>query len=92
MREITDEKLEKYFKITKEAFEMAKKAPSEKQKEKSEILDMVKNYISDAEHFRKKDDIVNAFAALAYAHGWLDAGAKLKIYDVKDSRLFAGVD
>jgi hypothetical protein len=92
MKEITDEKLEKYFKITKEAFEMAKKASSSKQKEKQEILDMVKNYISDAGHFKEKGDMVNAFAALSYAHGWLDAGAKLKIYDVKDSRLFAGVD
>ena len=89
---ITQEKLEKYFKITREAFEKAKAASSEKQKEKQEILEMVENYISDAEHFKEKGDIVNAFAALAYAHGWLDAGAKLKIYDVKDSRLFAGVD
>ncbi len=92
MKEITDEKLGRYFRITKEAFEMAKKAPSEKQEKKKEILEMVENYISDAEHFKEKRDIVNAFAALAYAHGWLDCGAKLKIYEVKDSRLFAGVD
>ena len=92
MKEITEEKLKKYFKITKQAFEKAKEASSEKQKEKKEILEMVENYISDAEHFKEKGDIVNAFAALAYAHGWLDCGAKLKIYKVKDSRLFAGVD
>lgn len=90
--EISQEKLEKYFNITKQALEKAKQAPSKKEKEKQEILEMVKNYISDAEHFQSKGDIVNAFAALAYAHGWLDCGAKLKIYDVKDSRLFAGVD
>ena len=92
MREITEEKLKKYFDITKKAFEKAKEANSGRIEEKKEILEMVENYISDAEHFAENGDVVNAFAALAYAHGWLDAGAKLKIYDVKDSRLFAGVD
>jgi hypothetical protein len=32
---------------------------------------------------------VNAFAALNYAHGWLDAGARLGLFDVDhDSTLF----
>ena len=31
---------------------------------------------------------VNAFAALNYAHGWLDSGARIGLFDVKDSRLF----
>jgi len=89
---ITEEKLKKYFDITREAFKKAKEADSDNPEEKKAILEMVENYISDAEHFAEKEDVVNAFAALAYAHGWLDAGAKLKIYDVKDSRLFAGID
>lgn len=88
MNKITEEKIKKYFKITKEAFEKAKIADSNKLEEKKEILEMVGNYISDAEHFYHKGDIVNAFAALAYAHGWLDAGARLEIYHVSDSRLF----
>ena len=37
---------------------------------------------------KKKGNIVNAFAALNYAHGWLDAGARLGIFDVHDSKLF----
>ena len=45
-----------------------------------------------SKYFKKKDDMVNAFAALNYAHGWLDAGVKLGIFDVRDSKLFAGVD
>ena len=85
---VTPEKLKKYFSITKQAFAKAKKADSSRIKEKKEILDMVKNYITDAVYFEKKGDIVNAFAALAYAHGWLDCGARLKIYNVSDSRLF----
>lgn len=54
-----------------------------------DVLDMAKRYFSDAEHFRKKGDFVNAFACLNYAHGWLDAGARLKLFNVKDSRLFS---
>ncbi|MFW6311912.1 MAG: DUF357 domain-containing protein, partial [Nanoarchaeota archaeon] len=90
MREVTDEKLKKYFQITTEAFEMAKKSGNRTKlnDERDDFLDMINRYISDAKHFEKNDDIVNAFAALNYAHGWLDAGARLGIFDVHDSRLF----
>lgn len=50
---------------------------------------MAKRYFSDAQHFKEKGDIVTAFAALNYAHGWLDAGARLGLFDVgHDSELF----
>ena len=84
---VTKEKLSKYFKITEEALAKAKKA---KVNEKSEeILDMVENYLKDARYFESQGNIVNAFAALNYAHGWLDCGARLKLFKVNDSRLFA---
>ena len=85
---ITKQKLEKYFRITSEAFEAASNAPVNDKKAYKEIIDMAKNYISDAQHFAEKGDIVNAFAALSYAHGWLDCGARLKIFKVSDNRLF----
>ena len=86
---ITKEKLEKYFKLTSKALEEAKKNVVQgKKKDADEIVDMVSNYFSDAEHFRKKDDFVNAFAAINYAHGWLDSGVRLGIFDVKDDKLF----
>ena len=53
-----------------------------------EIIEMVENYLSDAEHFRKKGDFVNSFAALNYSHGWLDSGVRLDIFDAKDDKLF----
>ncbi len=87
MNEITDEKLEKYFSITKEAYEMAKANIGNKELAE-DFLDMISRYISDAEHFNSKGDKVNAFAALNYAHGWLDAGARSGVFDVHDSRLF----
>ena len=89
MDKITKDKVEKYFKISTEAFEMAKENINPEQKGIAEdFLDMVSRYLSDAKHFYEKGDLVNAFAALNYLHGWLDAGARAKIFLVKDSRLF----
>ena len=90
---ITEERLQKYFAITKEALEKAKSAPCcGKRTECTEhahiVLDMAQRYYDDALHFQKKGEIVNAFACLNYAHGWLDAGARLGLFEVKDSRLF----
>ncbi|MBW2985193.1 DUF357 domain-containing protein [Candidatus Woesearchaeota archaeon] len=96
---ITKEKLEKYFSITREAYFKAKESIKKKdytmkgimhfKKEVAEdFLDMIDRYIRDAEYFYKKKDYVNSFACLNYSHGWLDAGARAKIFDVNDSRLF----
>ncbi|MBW2984398.1 DUF357 domain-containing protein [Candidatus Woesearchaeota archaeon] len=87
---ITKEKLEKYFKVTEEALSAAETSGNKTElvKEREDMLDMIKRYISDAKHFYEKNDFVNAFAALNYAHGWLDAGARLRIFDVHDSKLF----
>ena len=90
MKEITEEKLKKYFEVTKAALKKAESSGNrtDLKDERSDFLDMIKRYVSDAEHFEKKQDKVNAFAALNYAHGWLDAGARLGIFDVHDSKLF----
>ena len=90
MREVTDERLEKYFSITKEALDKAKAAEkdSKQTQHADDFLDMASRYYEDAKHFRDKGDIVTAFAALNYAHGWLDAGARIGLFKVKDSRLF----
>ena len=86
---ITKEKLEKYLKLTLKALgQVRKNIIKGKEKEAKEIIDMVSNYLSDAKYFRKKKDFVNSFAALNYAHGWLDAGVRLDIFNVKDDKLF----
>ena len=94
MNVITKEKLENYFSISREALAIAKKAASRKgmKRERAAFLDTISRYLQDAEHFSKKNDKVNAFAAINYAHGWLDAGAKMGLWKVKNSRLFAGVE
>ncbi len=47
-----------------------------------DFLNMARSYYSDAKHFLGRDDLVNAFASVNYAHGWLDAGARLGLFDV----------
>ena len=86
---ITKEKVEKYLKLTSKALKIAKKKIIKgKQREAKEIIDMVSNYLSDAKYFQDKGDLVNAFAALNYAHGWLDSGVRLGIFNVKDNKFF----
>ena len=89
MKEVTESKLKKYFEITGKALAKAKKAVSKKyRKQAEEILDMAQSYYADAKWFAQKGDSVNAFAAINYAHGWLDAGARLGIFKVRDTKLF----
>jgi len=47
-----------------------------------DYLDMATRYYNDAKHFEKQGNYVLAFAALNYAHGWLDAGARIGLFDV----------
>ena len=86
---ITKQKLEKYFAVTKQALNKAKGKFDIKRKYQAEdFYDMASRYYSDANHFYKKGDYINAFAAVNYAHGWLDAGARIGLFKVKDNRLF----
>lgn len=91
MNTITKEKLHKYFLVTKTAYIVAKDSGNRHPTmvaQREDFLDMIERYIKDAEHFENKGEIVDAFAALNYAHGWLDAGARLGLFDVHDSKLF----
>lgn len=93
MKTITKSKLEKYYNITNTALEIAKKSTEkeikkEKNRQAREIFLMVECYLKDAKYFQNKKNFVDSFACLNYAHGWLDAGARLKIFKVKDNKLF----
>lgn len=85
-------RLEKYFKITGEAIKKVRISPPENTQlyyAARDFLDMATRYYDDARHFEKKKDYLNAFACLNYAHGWLDAGARIGLFDVgKDNKLF----
>ena len=87
---VTEERLKTYFRLTEEAYKQAfdSKDKIKLDKAREKILDMAKRYIDDAHHFKKKGDTATAFSALSYAHGLLDCGALLGIFDVHDSNLF----
>ena len=89
---VTSEKLKKYFDVTGRALKKVKIASEKKIDWKaaaSDFLDMAQRYYDYAKHFEQKGEIVTAFAALNYAHGWLDAGARLGLFDVDhDDTLF----
>lgn len=88
-REITDEKLKRYFEITGKALKKAKDALNDDEIERAkDFLDMATRYYDDAKFFEKKGDLVLAYGAINYAHGWLDAGARIELFKVKDNVLF----
>ncbi|MAF37169.1 hypothetical protein CL622_08715 [archaeon] len=88
MNKITETKLKKYFSITKKALSKAT-IHKDYKTEATKLLAMAQRYYDDAKYFYKeKNDLVTAFAALNYAHGWLDAGAHLGYFDVDDDQLF----
>lgn len=84
--QITKEKLNKYIQLTEKA--LSKIDESKLDEKAKKLLDMSKRYFSDAKHFREKGNLVDAFAAINYAHCFLDAGVLLGFFDVKDNKLF----
>ena len=89
---VTEETLNKYFALAQEALAKVKIVAPEKthhNKIAHDYFDMATRYIEDAKHFIEKGAWVRAYGALNYAHGWLDAGARIGLFDVDhDDRLF----
>jgi len=91
-REITKEKLQRYFRITGEALKTLEIAVHEKSLlhvVARDFLTMAKSYFEDAQYYYEKGDYVTAFAALNYAHGFIDAGVRLGVFRGENDRLFA---
>lgn len=92
MKCVTEQRLKKYYDLTRRALRKVTIVSSlqiDAQKVGDDFFDMAQRYVSDARYFWKKGDYVTAFAALNYAHGWLDAGARLGVFDVQgDNELF----
>lgn len=85
-------KIDRYLDTTRRALAKVKvvaPAPSWAARVADDFFAMARNYHADAVAFRAKGDHVNAFACVNYAHGWLDAGARLGVFDVGgDDALF----
>ena len=95
MKLITEKKLNDYHKTTKKALskvKIQKNLTKKDQKTANIYLDMAKNYYSDSLYFKKQKDFVNSFAAVNYAHAWLDAGAIIGLFDVEKDNILFTVD
>ena len=89
---VTEERINKYLDITARAFAKIKIATPDRSFNKrlaDSFMEMATCYYNDAKHFKETGDIVTAFAAVNYAHAWLDCGARIGLFDVDgDDTLF----
>ena len=92
---LTSADIKKYYLITEKALRIVKGNGKGKSKiakgreiDGHQIILMAESYLFDSQFFEKNGDLINAFGAIYYAHGWIDCGVRLGIFDVKDDKLF----
>jgi hypothetical protein len=81
------EKTDRYERLLSEALDDAELAVPETTPlggAAAEYEEMARSYLEDGRHFRENDDRVNALASFSYGHAWLDAGARLGLFDVPE--------
>jgi hypothetical protein len=82
----------KYLALSRKALKLAKISVAKTgslYKIAEDFQSMARNYISDGEYQLKIGNYDIALASFAYAHAWLDAGARLGIFEVKgNTKLF----
>ena len=87
-----EEKTDRYEGLLADALDAADIAPPEgtpMHEAAEECEEMAAAYLDDGRHFRENDDPVNALASFSYGHAWLDAGARIGLFDVPtDGHLF----
>ena len=80
-----EEKTDRYGRLLAEAVAATTVAPPAETpmaEAASECREMATAYLEDGRHFRDEGDLVNALAAFSYGHAWLDAGARIGLFDV----------
>ena len=93
MNDKVEEKLKRYFNLTERALKKVKIKRDISRNDRitaEDFLDMAQRYFQDAKYFEKKGDILTALCAVTYAHAFLDAGARAKLFETGgDTELFA---
>jgi hypothetical protein len=85
------EKVEKYESTTKKGIDEIKKMDGLTENEEKiadDYLSMANNYFNDGIFFKKEGDFLTALASFSYAHAWLDAGVRAKLFFATDDQLF----
>ena len=89
---VTADRINKYLTLTEKALNKVSiigEPDSEDYTKAQDILEMVGAYLSDSKYFLSEGRGDDAFAAINYAHGWLDCGVRLGYLDGKgDWQLF----
>ena len=87
-----EEKTDRYETLLSRALEAATVAPPDgtpMAEAAGESREMAEAYLEDGRHFADDGDLVNALASFSYGHAWLDAGARIGLFDVPtDGHLF----
>ncbi|SIR61313.1 DUF357 domain-containing protein [Natronorubrum thiooxidans] len=80
-----EEKTDRYGELLGAALEEASVAPpagTPMAEAADDCYEMAESYLEDGTHFREAGDLVNALASFSYGHAWLDAGARVGLFDV----------
>ena len=80
---LTVEKIERYLMITSKARDKASPITKniDDENKLSIMLKMCDDYTSDARHFLRSGNLIDAFGAINYAHAWIDAAVKIGLLD-----------
>lgn len=80
-----EEKTDRYGRMLAEALSAVEVRPAEGTPlaaAAADCLEMATSYLEDGEHFRERDDLVNALASFSYGYGWLDAGVRVGLFAI----------
>ncbi len=91
LQEDLEKKVDKYQKLTEKALKEIKLENGLTDKEKEiakDFLSMTTNYLNDGKYYREKGELLVALASSSYAHAWLDAGVRARIFHAEDDQLF----
>ena len=81
---VSEERLDRYLALTTRARAESSplaEADSDAGRQLAILMRMADDYSSDASHFKEIGDYVRSFAAINYAHAWIDAAVKLRLLD-----------
>lgn len=91
LQEDLEKKVDKYQKLTEKALGLIKlkEGLSDNEKEiAKDFLSMTNNYLNDGKYYREKGELLIALASFSYAHAWLDAGVRARVFAATDDQLF----
>ena len=84
---MSKEKYELCLRITGEAME--KLVVVEDNQVSETFLQFARDYLADAKHYAEKGDYATALEAIAYAHGFIDAGVLAGYFEIDGYHLGA---